>query len=282
MKLADQLEYVVNPASGLEVQRIQASLVSWDLKDLNGGALGTDVFYEGRDIKLGRQYHTRYLGAGCWSGSLYQLFRSTTSAQTINSWGKWRIKVMVDLKRIDATANTQNVLFVATYPVTLDIVKLSSPEDITPWAGNLPGCGGLVPAVSFSAANSFCNTGEYKTAQRGFLRYEENLQKMEEEERLQASLPPNVLPTVGSQHLAIYPNPVTDIFTLEYTVPVAGSVKITLRGGFASQVEVLVEETQHEAGTFRVAVDGSSYPPGVYFCTLETESQRTVKKTIIR
>ncbi len=281
LKMASDIQYVVNPASGLEVQQIQAAIVGNSIGGLNGNSLGSEAFYEGSNATYGTQYRTKYKDIGCLPRTPFILTRPSTGS--INTY-QWRLKVVVNLKRKDATASTQNVLFVATYPITTDIVQYSSPQDpaFIAFIETLSSCGGLPPAVSASAVTTFCNSSTYKTPQRKFLRYYQNLQKMEEEERRQQDDVINMLLNPQENELTVYPNPATDYATLQYQVPVKSAVRITLQGVILNRADVLIEDDQHQLGYFEKRIDISSLAKGVYFCTLTIDGKMTTRKLIVR
>ncbi len=282
MKLASDIQYVINPASDLTVQDIQVAVVGNSLGGLSGNNLGYAALYEGQNAKYGPQYRTQYRNIGAWAGTLYSFSRTTSFFPTVTA-SNWRIKVMVNFKRKDTTASTQNVLFVATFPITVEIAQVSSAQDpaFIAFTTNLSGNNGLIPAVSASAVNAFCNSSTYKTSQRKFLRYKENLQKMEDEEQQKEKQFLNKLPLPGDNEFVIFPNPVSDNTMLRYNVPTQGPVKITLSGIVFNLSEVSLIENQHQAGNFTLPIDVSKYPKGIYFCTLEVGGQGFSKKLII-
>ena len=284
MRLASDVQYVINPASGLEVQQIQASIVGGNLKELSGTGVCSGVYYEGNNATYGHQYRTIYRDLGCWSGTIYSSCRTVSNPFEVVSASGWRIKVVVNFKRKDATSSTQNVMFVATYPITTEIVRVNSAQDpaFVAFKSNLPGCRSSIPAVSASSVNTFCNSSEYKTSQRKFARYNQNLQKMEQEERRQQDDAINMLPNPQENGLTVYPNPATEYTTLQYQVPVASAVRITLQGVILNRTEVLLENDQHQAGYFEKRIDTSSLAKGVYFCSLTINGHVTTKKLIVQ
>jgi len=73
------------------------------------------------------------------------------------------------------------------------------------------------------------------------------------------------LPTVPVSHLTAtnYPNPFNPATTIEYSIPVAGSVALRVFDITGREMSTLVNG-YHRAGTYRVAWDGSAASSGIY------------------
>jgi fibronectin type 3 domain-containing protein/pimeloyl-ACP methyl ester carboxylesterase len=82
--------------------------------------------------------------------------------------------------------------------------------------------------------------------------------------------------------LTSYPNPMSGQATLEYTLPEAKEVRLTVYDVLGRQVAVL-DEGRKEAGRHEARLDGSELSSGVYFGRLQIEGQtRTQKITVVR
>lgn len=89
-----------------------------------------------------------------------------------------------------------------------------------------------------------------------------------------------------------YPNPFNPVTSIKYTIPSnvkreTSIVKLLIYDLLGKEVAVLVNEKQ-SPGTYEVTFDGTSYPSGIYFYTLEfkdptgrTQSHRDTKKMIL-
>lgn len=133
-QLEDDIQYVVNPAAGFDMDNIEilGSLVfefdydiEKELRQYEHPMLVLDSY---------KRYRTRYVPAGCLKDLFAQfLYRETScwplptfpylivEPAPISRAPKVFVKLMVRLPRADADENTQAVLFVGTYPV--EIVK---------------------------------------------------------------------------------------------------------------------------------------------------------------
>ena len=82
--------------------------------------------------------------------------------------------------------------------------------------------------------------------------------------------------------LTTYPNPMREQATLEYTLPEATDVRITVYDVLGRQV-ALLENGRKEAGRHTVGFSGERLSSGVYFGRLKTGNQtRTQKITVVR
>jgi hypothetical protein len=82
--------------------------------------------------------------------------------------------------------------------------------------------------------------------------------------------------------LTSYPNPLQEQGTIEYTLPEATDVRITVYDVLGRRVAVL-EDSHQEAGRHTARLDGGRLASGVYFGRLETDGQtRTQKITVVR
>jgi len=67
-----------------------------------------------------------------------------------------------------------------------------------------------------------------------------------------------------------HPNPFNKITQIEYKLPEAGNVNLTVFNLLGEQVEVLVNQMQSE-GTYKIDYDGSNLVPGVYLYKMEVK-----------
>ncbi len=287
MKFSEDLQYITNPASGLEVEEIQFAIVDDELISLNGETMGSSLHYEGKNAATNtHDYRTDYRNIVSFPCA-YQLMGTINGALGINPQG-WRLKVMVNFKRTDATANTQNVLFVATYPITVQVTQASSYEDPSLTAFTTAQCtSSNIAGVSQSAVQAFCNSSTYKKPARGFFsaRYAENLSKLEKQEQKieqqRKEQQNKILQNESQGILEIYPNPTSSQAVIRYTITRAGKVKISTTNILSNVIEVLIDNPKHEAGTFEISFDGSKYNKGTYICIIETDDKHEAKKLIL-
>jgi len=67
-----------------------------------------------------------------------------------------------------------------------------------------------------------------------------------------------------------YPNPFTGITTIEYSLPQAGQVSLTISDISGRTVARLLEDKAREAGIYTLQLDASMLSPGIYISTLQT------------
>jgi hypothetical protein len=77
-----------------------------------------------------------------------------------------------------------------------------------------------------------------------------------------------------------YPNPFNPTTSIEFALPVAGQVNLSVYNMLGAKVATLVNG-QKAAGRYTVSFDGASLASGVYFYKLETPSFSDLKKMIL-
>jgi len=82
-----------------------------------------------------------------------------------------------------------------------------------------------------------------------------------------------------------YPNPFNPVTTIRYSIPSivnrqSSMVILKIFDILGKQIATLVNEKQ-SPGIYELTFDGSGYPSGVYFYTLETQSNKDTKKMLM-
>ena len=77
-----------------------------------------------------------------------------------------------------------------------------------------------------------------------------------------------------------YPNPFNPSTTINYSLPKAGYVKLTVYNILGSKVATLVDGHK-SAGNFSVQFNGSNLASGIYLYRLESGSYNATKKLIL-
>jgi len=81
-----------------------------------------------------------------------------------------------------------------------------------------------------------------------------------------------------SVSFTIYPNPFTNTTTLKYNVNESSTVTISIFDSSGHKVLLLENKKVHEPGTYEITLNGINLAPGIYFCSLQTESlSETIK-----
>ncbi|WP_147374810.1 hypothetical protein, partial [Hymenobacter rubripertinctus] len=150
-RVPDPIQYLINPASGLEVQDFQVALLqegnNYPAVFPTGSAIW---YYEGMSSATSHVMRTDYIDAGCLSNSILELEVSGSNIQDpaikefVPSIGSNQniqypvfLKFMLNLRRRNASATTQNVLLVLKFPVALRQVTSFSELPVQP-CGVLP------------------------------------------------------------------------------------------------------------------------------------------------
>ncbi|HJY63169.1 MAG TPA: T9SS type A sorting domain-containing protein [Ignavibacteria bacterium] len=77
-----------------------------------------------------------------------------------------------------------------------------------------------------------------------------------------------------------YPNPFNPVTVINYQLPKASDVKLSIYDALGQEVNILVNEMQF-AGNHKIEWNASAFPSGVYFYRLEAESFISNKKMIL-
>ena len=292
IKFAEDVQYTVNPASNLVVQDIQMAILGKSLFDYAYTSYqkttppisSNTIVAEATNATTGdNEYRTSYKGGG------YYFFASPTSySSNYTNPGNMRLKIMVNLRRKDAVPNdnTQNVLYVATYPLIVDYsftdaagfaaFTNNSTDNSSQFYGSYGSFPGL-RSVSTSEITTFCSSTAYKVPARGFSRYGKNVATMLENEKLASSL----LITDLSDFFYVYPNPAKDRVFVKYGIKAPGNVKITLADISGRSLATVLNTTIPEAGNFETQINTEPYSSGLYLVIIESQNRRDVKKIVI-
>jgi len=77
-----------------------------------------------------------------------------------------------------------------------------------------------------------------------------------------------------------YPNPFNPTTTINYSLPKAGDVKLTVYNSIGSKVATIVDDNK-PAGNYSVQFNGSNLASGIYLYRLETGNYSAAKKLIL-
>jgi hypothetical protein len=77
-----------------------------------------------------------------------------------------------------------------------------------------------------------------------------------------------------------YPNPFNPSTMINYQIPVAGNVKISIYDALGKNVGILVNKTQN-AGNYNIEWNASNLPSGVYIYKIESGSFTSSKKMVL-
>lgn len=181
---SDSLLYVLNPASQMTIQNMKAAIIVKGYidslryneapADMTGRGLNAYFpYFEGQDAMDGsHKFRTEYFDIKCLATKQFEYFywflgngwpRNTAAAS-----GAWilktdtlYLKLIINLKRNDATPNTQNVLLVLTYPMKTVNNSAKAQPPVSPICDS-----SVIPPASPSLINSFCQSAIYFNADR--------------------------------------------------------------------------------------------------------------------
>lgn len=275
IKLNEPLQFVLNPAAGVEIVEIRGSYISNFIDDLSGGFGSVTVRPERND-----NFGTSYLDVRNLTNTII-VSRTTSFNEGLYFWSSMQMRFMIHLRIRNASANTQDILLVQTYPVTYDIIRLNTITELNAFRTTSA-------APSYTATDAqittFCNGSEYRTPQRGLAftsDYERAVKKMHEfEKRLvqKTTTNPN---NSNDNNLTVYPNPLISSSTIVYTLRDKGKVKIDLVDPQGVLIKPLLDVANQQSGTHTLSLEKHHLSSGVYFVRMNSGSGRLIMKKII-
>jgi hypothetical protein len=211
----DSFYYVLNPAAELSIQNMKAAIIASarplcspcgvtpDTTNMAGKQLNSSFpFFEGKDALTNRyNFRTDYFDMKCLDQQILTYYPVGYQQNCGGAGGsQWQmsdqlyLKIMLNLKRNNATPTTQNILLVLTYPLKTvnDAVQATTPSNVI--------CDSLIvsPATN-SFINTFCQSIAYNNIDRQSRPYKDSIlaeQKIE------------------SRAIGVFPNPNTGTFTI--------------------------------------------------------------------
>lgn len=272
-RLTQDLQYIINPASGLTVQDFQVALLAEgdETTKTGSGSFGTfesnTVHVDPSGNTVRKLYRTDYYDAACIKNTPFtytSVYQSDDPSLITSPVTNMYIKLMLNLKPtpINGTPSStqQNVLLVARYPLTMSRVPSLS-------AIPAAACGVLAQASS-SDIQAVCSDPTYQNAVL-LLRAPQPVAA--------AGLTTNsTMPT-----LAIYPNPAASSVTFGFSTSQAGYIRIVISDVLGHEVKQIVAEEKTRAGSFEASASVADLNPGIYYCTMQTPAGRTVQKLVV-
>jgi hypothetical protein len=220
--LLDSFKYVLNPAADLTIQNMQVAMLV-EAVPTSGGICSesemnrsmTNFIFEGKDALTDvYKFRTEYFDVNCFNQQIFDVVsyygRSVPESGVFEA-SCWRplqkayLKFMINLKRNNATATTQNVLYVVTYPLNLKTYDIDN--NFTP--GTYCIDSSIVPAASVTEVNSFCNSTVYYNLDRQSRMYRDSITGQ---------------PQIVTGGVGVFPNPNTGTFSYKIK-PRKGALK---------------------------------------------------------
>ncbi|MFC7670479.1 T9SS type A sorting domain-containing protein [Hymenobacter humi] len=263
-RLAEDLQYVINPAAGLTVQDFKVALiVEGNEVEPFGGEYTLEGSVVQPDGSFNYLYRTEYQDAACIKNTIFttEALGGTGDLSQEFVYKTAYLKVMLNLRPVAATATQQNVLFVARYPVTTSAVASYASLPVA-------SCGVLSQATP-AAIDAVCQGTKYKQA----------IVLTRPAGKGKAAVAGSV-PSQGTV-LQAFPNPATGSVRLSYQVAQPGRVRLILSDALGREVRTVVDQSQSPAGTFEVTAGLTGLRAGIYYCTLHTATQHKVERIVV-
>lgn len=78
-----------------------------------------------------------------------------------------------------------------------------------------------------------------------------------------------------------FPNPTTSTTTIPYSIGSEGKVKVWVTSVIGKTIATLVDSDHHPSGNFKVGLDTSPIPAGIYLYSLQTATGRITKRLVV-
>ncbi len=265
LKLSE-IKYVLNPAAEVTIQDMKVAILAEGTGDPSGPGGGSFNVYEGKDAKTGNDvWSTEYVDAGCVEDYLHEINYGDEAG--MNHWlpGKLHIKFILNLKRNNATATTQNILYVVKFPLN----KLSIPNiSYAPIPSDGINCPSspVIAAQTTVQVQSLCSSTTYTANRYQSRGYTEDFIK---EERLKVDV-------------IIAPNPSDKNVVIK--IPSSPNIleRIVLVNAFGQTVkQIHNQKINLSVMNFQKDVSVSDLPNGIYYLTFYTNNTVQSTKVII-
>lgn len=265
-RVPNPIQYVINAASGLEVQDFQVALLQEGRNYpavLPSGA--TAWVYEGMSGASTHVLRTEYQDANCLSNSILELdingnniqnpasseFRPTYNTNPNTIYPTY-LKLMLNLRRQKATATSQNVLLVLKYPVTIQWVNDFEDLPLRP-------CG-VLPQTDAATVQSFCSSSTYAAAM--------NLRPGTTKPLTGPNTQLSTAPVITD--VQVYPNPASGVATIRFSGVGTGRASAYLTDMVGRRVIAIMQDEAIVMGEQQKAFSISGLAPGLYQCVIET------------
>lgn len=193
-------------------------------------------------------------------GSILTLNGSSTVSANQYAWSK----IIIDQGTVFSNGNTPITFIAPEIEVRPGVVvppnvtlTLGTPTDIE---GRTP-----LPAQSISQIESFCGGNKYQSPQRDL--------------RLAQSQSGADVDLSYTLSIQAAPNPFDHTTTLAYSIQDPGSVSVAVYDLNGRQVLSLVDG-YHEAGEYKIKVEGDQLAPGYYQAVIQTQNARQTAKLV--
>ena len=97
-----------------------------------------------------------------------------------------------------------------------------------------------------------------------------------------ANGPVEELEIVAENGLVVFPNPASGQATVEFSMGSQGAVQLELLDNLGRKVSTLADQVTFEPGIFRLPLDVSALPAGIYFVQWQANGQRMTRKLVVQ
>lgn len=288
VKLVSPIDYVVNPATGLDVEDVKSELVVEYDSTIDAGEWSNAESRSSQNSNTVREgsatWKTTRMPIGCLPYShvdAHAIRRGMHSVIQHNPWqsnpcNKYScddipyyqhptlksisVRIFVTYKEKNAPYRT----FVQSYLYPVEYTDATDREQFTTVDAS---CAIPNPPKDAVTVRAFCESNSdngYKPAEREFIPNNVTIARTKDGKKILPSYPNTF--TISN----VYPNPFSTQTTFSYTVSVQGRVVVTVYDALGAKVSTLVDESNHGKGIFSQTFDASNIAPGTYYVVLQS------------
>jgi hypothetical protein len=242
-RLASPVKYVINPASGLEVQNVQAAFVLRHTKIAENSNFSNKI-----SDTMATTEHVNLFIASPFGQLITPRANDNITSQLDN--GKIWIQLVLNLRRKDGKG--ENVLLVVTYP--------------TKFVDAGTACKNCFGQVSQPVIHKFCTDAKSI--------YREN-RVLAKEKAVETTMQPTI------QRFKAFPNPVDNLLHINFDSETEQTVKAWLTDVTGRVVSAILEQKTGK-GNSNLDLPTQDLPEGLHLFVFEVNGIKKVQKVVIR
>ena len=283
IKLTEPLQFVLNPAAGLEIVEIRGTYISDFIDDLSGGPYSSVTVRPEKNILNNNQtFGTEYINALQMPNTVL-ITRNTSFNEGLTFSSRMIMKFMIHLRRINAPANAQDVFMVLTYPVDYQFQRLFTQSELNSFRAT---SAATTYTVSSAVVNSFCSSPTYKTP-RGIPERVKDIELMSKdiEKAVLKQLSTNYsieYSAAVNNKLKIFPNPIEESGFIQYSLPNPEVINIYIIDASGRRVKNIARDFSQSKGDHVVRFERDGVAAGNYIVVFESEKFQISKAIVFK
>ena len=246
IECSEPIKWVLNPSSGLSVDKLHASYV---IHFQNSEKFETENF----PLECFLSYKPKFFLGNYLNSNCEYSFSSDVITEVY-------LKIIGNF----TAGNNQKLAFSSLYNVSLNQNILGSePSEQFPSQG----CSAVTPSASFSEIQAVCNSSEYTSRRDQFFKATPTDTYVKGNPKSRAGI-----------DMLISPNPASNSLNLQYSIKNEGKVKIAIYDLSGKTVKSLAMYNDAKEGAYALQADLSDVANGMYFVVLDLNGKTVTQK----